>query len=119
MFAITKNDVPSGIIAVWRKAIVDIPAGWHLCDGTNGTEDLRGSFIIGAGLFFNVDDTGGGNDHIHTFTGNPHNHSIADGGMILEGDTFSDQTLPATPTGSIDRVSHMPPYRSKAYIQKL
>ena len=33
---------PSGIICIWNKPIADIPAGWLLCDGTNGTPDLRG-----------------------------------------------------------------------------
>lgn len=27
----------AGIICLWYGAIVDIPSGWHLCDGTEGT----------------------------------------------------------------------------------
>ncbi|MDB0603200.1 hypothetical protein PL373_19115 [Tenacibaculum maritimum] len=27
--------------------LANIPAGWHLCDGQNGTADLRGKFIVG------------------------------------------------------------------------
>lgn len=46
-----------GIICLWGGAIVDIPAGWHLCDGTNGTPDLRDRFVIGAGSTYNPDDT--------------------------------------------------------------
>lgn len=37
-----------GDIKIWRKPIAEIPTGWHLCDGTNGTIDLRNRFIIGA-----------------------------------------------------------------------
>lgn len=37
------------IIVLWSGAIVDIPAGWALCDGNNNTPDLRDKFIIGAG----------------------------------------------------------------------
>lgn len=41
--------ITPGIIAAWSGAIADIPSGWQLCDGTNGTPDLRDKFIIGAG----------------------------------------------------------------------
>lgn len=37
------------IIVLWSGAVVDILAGWALCDGNNGTPDLRGKFIVGAG----------------------------------------------------------------------
>lgn len=46
-----------GLICIWCGAIVDIPAGWQLCDGTNGTPDLRDKFIIGAGNTYSPDDT--------------------------------------------------------------
>jgi len=41
--------VPMGGIILWSGALIDIPAGWSLCDGSNGTPDLSGKFIIGAG----------------------------------------------------------------------
>lgn len=41
--------IPQGVIVMWSGAIVDIPSGWYLCDGTNGTPDLTDKFIIGAG----------------------------------------------------------------------
>ena len=53
--------VPSGIITMWSGAIADIPLGWALCDGSNGTPDLRDRFIVGAGGSYNVGDTGGAN----------------------------------------------------------
>lgn len=46
-----------GIIVLWSGAIVDIPSGWHLCDGTQGTPDLRDMFVIGAGDTFAPDDS--------------------------------------------------------------
>lgn len=46
-----------GIIVLWWGAIVDIPAGWALCDGAGGRPDLRDKFIIGAGDNYNPDDT--------------------------------------------------------------
>jgi microcystin-dependent protein len=41
--------VPIGGIIMWNGAANNVPSGWHLCDGTGGTPDLRGKFILGAG----------------------------------------------------------------------
>jgi len=42
------NDLlPAGSIIMWSGSTP--PAGWKLCDGTNGTPDLRGRFIMGYG----------------------------------------------------------------------
>ena len=41
-----------GIIIMWYGTKDDIPSGWALCDGDNGTPDLRNEFIVGAGLTF-------------------------------------------------------------------
>ena len=38
--------VPTGIISMWSGSIAKIPAGWALCDGSNGTPDLRDRFIV-------------------------------------------------------------------------
>lgn len=51
--------VPTGLIAMWSGLITAIPNGWALCDGNNGTPDLRDRFIVGAGGDYNVGDTGG------------------------------------------------------------
>lgn len=45
------------IICIWAGAIVDIPAGWALCDGNGGRPDLRDKFVIGAGNTYAPDDT--------------------------------------------------------------
>lgn len=49
---------PSGGIIMWSGAVNDIPVGWALCDGSNGTPDLRDRFIVGAGGAYSVGDTG-------------------------------------------------------------
>lgn len=46
-----------GFILLWHGAVVDIPPGWALCDGNNGTPDLRDRFVIGAGSTYNPYDT--------------------------------------------------------------
>jgi hypothetical protein len=64
--------VPSGAILMWSGSIASVPTGWYLCDGTNGTPDLRNRFIVGAGSTYAVNATGGSADAIvvaHTHTG--------------------------------------------------
>ena len=41
--------IPIGGIILWSGATNDIPTGWALCDGQNGTPDLRDRFVLGAG----------------------------------------------------------------------
>ncbi len=41
--------VVTNMIVGWAGLSSAIPAGWHLCDGTNGTTDLRDQFIVGGG----------------------------------------------------------------------
>jgi hypothetical protein len=38
---------PKGIIWLWSGSIENIPDGWALCNGENGTPDLRGKFVLG------------------------------------------------------------------------
>jgi hypothetical protein len=48
-----------GFIGMYSGLIEDIPAVWALCDGTNGTPDMRDKFVAGAGGVLAVGDTGG------------------------------------------------------------
>lgn len=57
--------VPTGLIVMWYGSVASIPSGWHLCDGTSGTVDLRSDFVYGAGTVA-VGTTGTGK---HTPTG--------------------------------------------------
>ena len=40
----------------------EIPDGFYLCDGKNGTPDLRNRFIVGAGDAYKLTDIGGENE---------------------------------------------------------
>ena len=40
--------VPVGGIIMWSGDIASIPSGWALCNGANGTPDLRDKFVVGA-----------------------------------------------------------------------
>jgi hypothetical protein len=54
LVAAQAGGIPSGCILMWHGTIATIPTGWALCNGQNGTPDLRDKFIVGA----TQDDTG-------------------------------------------------------------
>lgn len=65
--------IPAGGILLWSGSIGSIPAGYVLCNGSNGTPDLRDRFVVGAGSTYAVDATGGSANavvvsHTHTAT---------------------------------------------------
>jgi hypothetical protein len=79
--------IPAGGIFLWSGSIGSIPAGYVLCNGSNGTPDLRDRFVVGAGSTYAVDGTGGSADaivvtHNHTATSTStvtdpgHNHTF-------------------------------------------
>lgn len=53
--AIPYYDVlPEGSIFVWGLSIDEIPYGWHICDGTNGTPNLKNRFVVGTADLTNI-----------------------------------------------------------------
>jgi hypothetical protein len=44
--AYVNSVVPRGVIWMWNSSAATIPTGWQLCNGSNGTPDLRGQFIV-------------------------------------------------------------------------
>lgn len=85
-----------GMIMMWSGSKDHIPVGWALCDGTNGTPDLRDRFIVSTGDNFGVGKkwgSEGGNaevtlelEHIPS-----HNHSgssINNAGSHVHGRMF-------------------------------
>lgn len=108
-----------GIVVQWSGAIVNIPTGWHLCDGTSGTLDLRDKFIVGAGDGYAVGATGGAVTHNHPFTSSLHRHHVTEGDMIQEGTGYAEATTDVAVTGTTDAADGRPPYYALAYIQKV
>lgn len=51
--------VPVGAIIIWSGSIGAIPTGYIICNGQNGTPDLRDRFVVGAGNTFAVGNNGG------------------------------------------------------------
>lgn len=73
----TSSSVPQGSIIPWYGSPGNIPNGFALCDGKNGTPDLRDRFLVGAGDAYKLGDIGGENsvklsatqigNHYHAF----------------------------------------------------
>jgi hypothetical protein len=83
---------PTGGIILWSGSIAAIPSGWALCNGSNGTPDLRNRFVVGAGSTYAVDATGGSADaivvsHTHTATS-----TVTDPGHFHNYDKFTGNT---------------------------
>ena len=91
---------------VWCGSISAIPDGWKLCDGSNGTPDLRNRFVIGAGsdigshithgVGWNILGSGyyapgniGGEENNRLTIDNMPRHSHAQHGWTVYGDSSS------------------------------
>ncbi|WP_413854570.1 hypothetical protein [Candidatus Ruminimicrobium bovinum] len=125
--------VPKGAIIIWSGSADKIPTGWALCDGTNGTPDLRGKFVLGSfsetGNKYSVGQTGGEEEHTLTIDEMPsHNHTWLFGLETDDsgtGGSLDEYTRkPGNITDSIGYVggsrphNNMPPYYSLCYIMK-
>jgi len=93
------NAIPSGGIIMWSGGAV--PSGWYLCNGSNGTPDLRDRFIIGAGTTYTGGDTGGTKDaivvsHTHGTTESTHRHLTGVGGEGGLNNAYGDNGSQAT-----------------------
>jgi hypothetical protein len=86
-------NMPVGIVVMWSGSVASIPAGWGLCNGTNGTPDLRDRFIVGAGGGLAVAAVGGSATHNHTATtsgAGEHTHAVT-----VAGHAITESQMPA------------------------
>ena len=138
--------IPMGTIVVWQGAVATIPAGWQVCDGTNGTYDVRGKFILGASIDADLGVTGGANAHTHSSgstesTDNAHTHSISastsqastmvgksgatwnvptyDHGHTWSGTTGSGGGVHSHGLDGTNSISNIPPYLRYYLIKKV
>ncbi len=131
------NDlIPRGIIVAYSGA--SAPAGWAFCDGTNGTPDLRGRFILGTtnGSVTDSNDRGGiniqpntvGGERNHTLTtsempAHTHGYSnmIGGGSGLPAASSVGNVASPKTTDSAGGNAAHnnMPPFWALAYIMKL
>ena len=137
--------VPSGGIIIWSGSQASIPSGWYLCNGANGTPDLRDRFIVGAGSSYAVGASGGSKDaivvsHTHAATvtdpGHTHNLQTYTGGAPRipgradaydnnnengQAVTFSSTTgitVSNSTVGTSGTNANLPPYYALCYIMK-
>lgn len=135
--------IPVGGIIMWSGTIANIPTGWALCNGSNGTPDLRTRFIVGAGSdagtgeTFNADtgvisgqyapgNTGGETAHQLTTAEMPahtHNYfnidsSAAAGNSGVRVNAGSGQDTATTSTGGSDFHENRPKYFALAFIMR-
>lgn len=125
------------MIIIWHGSIASIPSGFILCDGNNGTPDLRDKFIVGA-----KEDDGGvaktniygalsqsGGNVLHEHTGTTTGHAHTDGGQVdVPGGTpdvaawdASQSSSSETDVFTTDALADdaaLPPYYALAYIMK-
>ncbi len=134
-----------GLIGLWLGAVADIPRGWVLCDGNNGTPDMRDKYLKIASDTTEIGNTGGSNTHTHgaqahSHTVPAHNHyqnetknhvginreSTSGGGNYddtLDYDThgkfYTDNSTPSTTDANTtaDSSSNEPEYRTAVYVQ--
>lgn len=118
--------VPVGAIVIWSGSVNNIPAYWHLCDGTNGTIDLRDKFVLGAGNSYSVGAIGGETTHTLTIGEMPsHSHSISYSRHGGTGQTTSAEfgggnyTEDTSTEGGGAAHNNMPPYYALCYIQRI
>lgn len=70
--------LPSGCIVLWSGSESGIPSGWALCNGQNGTPDLRDRFVVGAGKNYQVGNVGGSQSVTLTAEQMPsHTHGVS------------------------------------------
>lgn len=99
VFGVTPNP-EAGVIALWDGPLSEIPTGWALCDGNNGTPNMLGKYVSGTpNSSTDPGATGGQNSfslatsqlpsHTHGIsTGNTgsHNHSFGTGSVSVAND---------------------------------
>lgn len=135
------GSLKKNIVGLWLGSVSSLPVNWQVCDGTNGTLDLRDKFIkIGTDLSEN-NNTGGSNTHTHTAvshthtptgththtgsTGNPSAVNAGGGSGTTNAwyqHTHNVSVTATTASYSSDNstpntVSNQPDYRTAAYIQ--
>ena len=103
--AFVHQSVPTGVIWMWNSTSGTIPTGFQLCDGSNGTPDLRDRFVVGAGLSYAVGATGGNVTNVITQTNMPaHTHSVSVNGTTNNAGghnhTINDGGHAHTPLGN-------------------
>jgi len=119
--------VPSGLIILWSGLIANIPSGYVICDGNNGTPNLLSRFVRQVPTAATNPGTTGGSDsltlttaqlasHYHTYT----RYSSTDVNLLASGLKLmrGTSTQNTGSTGSGSSHENRPAYYEAAYIMK-
>ncbi|MFA7254117.1 MAG: hypothetical protein WC107_06220 [Patescibacteria group bacterium] len=87
------HDAPCGTIRAWTTNMV-IPGGWRICDGTNGTPDLSGRFLMGTDDVFAPETTGGYAQHGPAENGHGQINVTPGAGTTVSGSANTDNRPP-------------------------
>lgn len=103
----TIEEVKSGHIRPYHGLIANIPTGWILCDGNNGTPDLRGLFPKGAPAGQEAGALGGSATHTHAdHPGLTHSGAaVGDHAAGVTG-TFAATSKLGTSTANVATIGH-------------
>ena len=123
-----------GMIIMWNNTVATIPTGFVLCDGSNGTPDLRGRFVVGhhpSNNDYDINDTGGSESVTLTVNQMPsHKHDTSVDNTKLfpsNGQTsinfggaggYPATTFTMSNTGGGQSHENRPPYYALCYIMK-
>lgn len=76
--AFVHSVLPTGIVMLWSGSSASIPFGWALCNGANGTPDLRNRFVVGATSTYAVGGIGGSTSaNVTVSSAGSHSHNGA------------------------------------------
>ena len=100
----------AGVIVMWYGNPANIPSGWLVCDGTEGTVDLRDRFAAGASSFDGVPKTAVTGAPLASGGSQIHSHEIVAGSGIADGTDYETETA---------QQYHLPPFAAVYFIQKV
>jgi len=116
----SSGSIPVGLIVGWEGTIANIPSGWYLADGTNGTPDLTDTFVIAEdnGGTYTYNSTGGSSSEIVAGTTNTTgSHLIINSGGSGTGESGGAVTSAGDHSHATTfTIDNSPPNYSLAYI---
>ena len=124
-----QDAMPVGSIIMFNGQAADIPSGWAICDGTNGTPNLMDKFVKGS----NIAGSTGGASQVTLSVAQlpPHRHKVSkawygrsdnanDRNVIRWDDSYDTNSQVWTgETGLGLPIDIIPPYYTLIYIMKV
>lgn len=111
--------LPKGSIIIWTSQTV--PTGWHICDGTDGTPDMRDKFIVGASNKRDINVIGGASttsislEDLEHYHGVGHNTNLRTDGDAGWGWNYSTNGLNDIPVALMPSSSTKTKYYFKCH----